>query len=82
MLTFALAATAVFAGLAGTWSPCGLSVIDTIARAANRGGRSTGVLTFTAGCVAGGVITFGGLAVAGRALLGPAMPGPPIPASC
>ena len=75
MLTFALAATALFAGVAGTWSPCGLSVVDTLGSAARRGERSTSVLTFTLGAVAGGAAMFGGLAALGQLLHTGATPG-------
>ena len=55
-LAVALAVTAAIAGVTGTWSPCGLSMVETLGRP---GGRRT---TFAA-CV-----TFGGLALVGRAL--------------
>lgn len=53
---------ALLAGLAGSWSPCGLSMVETLERA--RGG----IATFAAGALAGGVVTFGGLAWLGTTL--------------
>lgn len=66
----ALAAlTALAAGLTGTWSPCGLSMVDSLGEA--RGPRALAArLAFTAGALAGGVATFGGLAVVGLGLSG------------
>ena len=71
MLTAALVAVAVTAGLAGSWSPCGLSMVDTLAPAACDGRRRTsalGALAFAAGALGGGAVTFGGLALLGNAL--------------
>ena len=70
MLTFALAAAALLAGLAGAWSPCGFSMVETIAPAAVGRVRATlaAALAFAAGALAGGVATFGGLALAGERL--------------
>jgi hypothetical protein len=62
VLTFALVATALVAGAAGTWSPCGFSAIATIGRAAGA------AWTFVAGAILGGVASFTVLAVAGSAL--------------
>ena len=59
------------AGLAGTWSPCGFSMVDTIGRAAT--GAATRALacgTFALGALAGGAATFGTLAAAGRLVHG------------
>jgi hypothetical protein len=66
-----LGVTAVLAGLTGAWSPCGFSMVDTLAAAAREHGR--GVLppacaSFSLGCVVGGALTFGGLAGAGALL--------------
>ncbi len=61
----ALVIVALLAGLAGSWSPCGLSMVETLERA--RGG----IVTFAAGALAGGVVTFGGLAWLGASLFGP-----------
>lgn len=63
--------TALAAGITGAWSPCGFSMVDTLGSAIpERGRRTVGVAcaTFTAGALAGGVLTFGVLAVAGRLL--------------
>lgn len=61
----ALVVVALLAGLAGSWSPCGLSMVETLERA--RGG----IVTFAAGALAGGVVTFGGVAWLGTTLFGP-----------
>jgi hypothetical protein len=71
-LEIALAAAALVAGLTGTWSPCGFSMIETLGRG-HRGGAPTTVaacVTFTAGALVGGVITFGSLASLGGLLHG------------
>jgi len=67
MLTASLVSAALIAGLAGAWSPCGLSMVETLA-AGSRTVVVLGSLAFTAGALAGGVLTFGGLALAGQAL--------------
>jgi hypothetical protein len=67
-LAVAAAITALIAGLAGAWSPCGFSMVDTIGSALGDPRRSATLLacaTFTAGAIAGGALTFGGLATAG-----------------
>ncbi len=71
MLTAVLIAVAVVAGLAGAWSPCGLSMVDTLAPHACDGRRRTsvaGAVAFALGALGGGVVTFGGLALLGDAL--------------
>ncbi len=71
MLTTVLALTGVVAGVTGAWSPCGFSMVDTLAAAAREQGRrilAPALFTFSAGALAGGVITFGGLAVVGSLL--------------
>ncbi len=71
MLTAALLAAAVVAGIAGSWSPCGLSMVDTLAPAGCAGRRRTsvvGALAFAVGALGGGVATFGGLALLGSRL--------------
>ena len=70
MLTAGLAAAALLAGLAGAWSPCGFSMVETIAPRAVGRVRATVVaaLAFGAGALAGGIATFGGLALAGERL--------------
>jgi hypothetical protein len=64
VLTASLVTVAFVAGLAGGWSPCGLSMVETLA-AGRRATRAAGALAFTAGALAGGVVTFGGLAALG-----------------
>jgi len=66
VLTVALAAVAALAGLTGTWSPCGFSMIETIGGPGRRVGTSCAA--FAGGAVAGGVATFGLLAAAGQAV--------------
>ena len=71
MLDAVLVAAAVVAGLTGAWSPCGFSMVDTLAPHGYAGRMATTVaacLTFAAGALAGGAITFGGLAALGSAL--------------
>ncbi|MEA2295642.1 MAG: hypothetical protein QOE86_3281 [Solirubrobacteraceae bacterium] len=68
MLTAVLIAVAFVAGLAGGWSPCGLSMVETLAPAGYAGrGRTAiaGSLAFALGALAGGAATFGGLALIG-----------------
>ncbi len=69
LLIAALVLTALAAGATGAWSPCGFSMIDTLG-GGGRGGRATWMacLTFTAGAVIGGVVTFGTLSLLGDAL--------------
>ena len=66
MLTVALVSVAAIAGLTGTWSPCGFSMIETI------GGPRRHVLascaTFAVGALVGGVATFVAIASAGAAV--------------
>ncbi|HEX4034091.1 MAG TPA: hypothetical protein VHX66_06580 [Solirubrobacteraceae bacterium] len=76
MLSGALAAialAALVAGIAGAWSPCGFSMVDTIGTALGDVRRATMTLasaTFTLGALAGGAVTFGGLALLGSLLGG------------
>ena len=70
-LEITLAVAAFLAGLTGTWSPCGFSMIATIGPAGHRSGRATTVassLTFTAGALSGGTIIFGALATLGASV--------------
>ena len=70
-MLIALAVAALIAGLAGAWSPCGFSMVDTLApHGYARRMRTTALAcaTFAAGALAGGVATFGGLALLGGAL--------------
>jgi len=67
----ALAAAALIAGVAGAWSPCGFSMVDTLAPHGYAGRMRVTVIAciaFAAGALAGGVATFGGLALLGDAL--------------
>jgi hypothetical protein len=67
----ALAIAALVAGVAGAWSPCGFSMVDTLApHGYAQRMRTTAVacLTFALGALAGGAATFGGLALLGGAL--------------
>jgi hypothetical protein len=65
--------TALVAGMTGAWSPCGLSMVDTIGTALGDARRSAtwlGCATFAVGAVVGGAITFGTVALAGRLIAG------------
>ena len=65
MLTACLLAAALAAGVTGAWSPCGLSMVDTLAPAGYARTLRTSLLacaTFALGALAGGALTFGGLA--------------------
>jgi len=65
------ALTALLAGIAGAWSPCGFSMVDTIGTALGDARRTVMILataTFTVGALAGGAITFGGLSLLGELL--------------
>lgn len=68
---------AVLAGMTGTWSPCGLSTIETLrVGGVHDGGRATALymaLIFTAGAVAGALISFLTLALLGSLLQVPGM---------
>jgi hypothetical protein len=67
--------TALVAGIAGAWSPCGFSMVDTIGTAlgdARRPATFVACTTFTVGAVLGGALTFGGLASVGELTGGPA----------
>jgi hypothetical protein len=71
VLTAALVVLAGVAGLTGTWSPCGFSMIETIGRPRRRVLASCA--TFAIGALAGGAATFAVAAAAGdvaRAHLG------------
>ena len=68
-----IVAAALLAGLTGTWSPCGFSMIETIGPVGHRGGRATTIaaaVTFSLGALAGGALTFGLLAAFGGLLHG------------
>jgi hypothetical protein len=73
LATILLAATALAAGLTGTWSPCGFSMLSTLGPTGHTGGRRTTLAacsTFAVGALAGGAATFTVLSVLGRALGG------------
>ena len=62
-------AAALAAGITGAWSPCGFSMVETLAPAGYAGRLRTTLTacaTFTVGALVGGVITFGGLALLGE----------------
>ncbi len=70
-MLIALVLAALVAGVAGAWSPCGFSMVDTLApHGYARRMRVTAVacVAFAIGATAGGVATFGGLALLGAAL--------------
>ena len=70
MLT-ALVLAGLVAGVAGAWSPCGFSMVDTLGPqgyARRMHVTAVACAAFAAGALAGGVATFGGLAVLGAAL--------------
>lgn len=71
---WALAAAAVLAGVTGTWSPCGLSTIESLRRGGvHRGGVRVALassLAFGAGAVAGGATTFTSLSLLGSLVAG------------
>jgi hypothetical protein len=72
-LELCLAAAALLIGATGTFSPCGLSVIETIGPTGHMGGRRTTIaacLAFLPGALAGGLLTFGSLAWLGDLLHG------------
>ena len=75
-LTALLAAAGFVAGLTGSWSPCGFSMIATLGPGGHSGGRPTTLAAcaaFVPGALAGGVLTFGSLALLGAALGGGAI---------
>src|SRR4051812_7516892 len=65
VLTWSLLAVACVAGIAGTWSPCGFSIIDTIS--APRRETAASCIAFAVGACAGGAATFTALAALGAA---------------
>jgi hypothetical protein len=70
-LEIALGGTAVLAGVTGAWSPCGFSMVDTLAGPARERGRRLllpACAAFALGALAGGTWLFGGLAVLGNGL--------------
>src|SRR5512133_2538220 len=72
-LEIALMVAALLIGATGTFSPCGLSAIETIGPTGHTGGRritAAACATFLPGAIAGGVITFGSPALVGGLILG------------
>jgi hypothetical protein len=71
VLETVLILAAAAAGVTGAWSPCGFSMVETLAPHGYAGRLRTTLaacLTFSLGALAGGAATFGGLAVLGQAL--------------
>ncbi len=71
MLEPILLLAALAAGITGAWSPCGFSMVETLAPDGYAGRLRTTVsacLTFSVGALVGGAATFGGLALLGDAL--------------
>ena len=72
MLILVLLAVAAFvAGVTGTWSPCGLSMVETIGGPHSGRGRvvvATSCVTFAVGAVIGGLVTFVVLSLLGGVL--------------
>ena len=76
MVEVTLIALALVAGVTGAWSPCGFSMVETLAPSGYAGRLRTTIVactTFALGALVGGVITFGGLALLGS-WLGAAAP--------
>ena len=74
-VALALVAAGLIAGLTGTWSPCGFSMIDTIGPRGHEGGRAVTIAAcaaFAIGAPIGGAITFGLLALLGQLAVGAA----------
>jgi hypothetical protein len=72
-LEIALGIAALLIGATGTFSPCGLSVIETIGPTGHTGGRRTTIaacIAFLPGAIFGGLLTFGSLAAVGDLLHG------------
>jgi hypothetical protein len=71
VLETVLILAAAAAGVTGAWSPCGFSMVETLAPHGYAGRLRTTIaacVTFSLGALAGGVATFGGLSLLGRAL--------------
>jgi len=68
-----LAIAAFVAGLTGSWSPCGLSMLSSLGPTGHTRGRRTtaaACAAFVPGALAGGVVTFGLVSLAGTLLGG------------
>ena len=73
MLEAVLLVAGLIAGVTGAWSPCGFSMVDTLAPHGYAGRLRTTLVacvTFAAGALAGGIATFGGLAYNMRVMRG------------
>jgi hypothetical protein len=71
VLDTVLILAAAAAGVTGAWSPCGFSMVETLAPQGYAGRMrvtAAACVTFAAGALAGGAITFGGLALVGDAI--------------
>jgi hypothetical protein len=71
VLELVLVFAALAAGVTGAWSPCGFSMVETLAPDGYAGRLRTTLAacaTFAAGALIGGAATFGGLALVGQAL--------------
>jgi hypothetical protein len=71
VIEIVLVVAAAAAGITGAWSPCGFSMVETLAPRGYAGRMRVTVAacaTFAVGSLAGGAITFGGLALLGEAL--------------
>jgi hypothetical protein len=71
VLDTVLIVAATAAGVTGAWSPCGFSMVETLAPGGYAGRLRTTLAAcaaFAAGALAGGAITFGGFALVGKAL--------------
>jgi cytochrome c biogenesis protein CcdA len=71
VLETVLIVAAAAAGITGAWSPCGFSMVETLAPQGYAGRMrvtAAACATFAVGALAGGAITFGGLALLGQAL--------------
>jgi hypothetical protein len=71
VLETVLILAAAAAGVTGAWSPCGFSMVETLAPQGYAGRMRVTIAacaTFAVGALAGGAITFGGLALLGQAL--------------
>jgi hypothetical protein len=71
VLETVLILAAAAAGVTGAWSPCGFSMVETLAPHGYAGRLRTTIAacaTFSVGALAGGVATFGGLSLLGQTL--------------
>jgi WD40 repeat protein len=68
MLIAVLAIAGCVAGIAGTWSPCGFSAVETIGAAETWRSLSASCAAFVGGTLLGGLATFLGLAAVGTVI--------------